>query len=108
MLYYLCNVRNVTTLSDSTTTDMEIDMNTLQTANFEIGFRSPRAPEDNDYQYGWFEHTSHGDEYGGSLLFKNKELVDYDGISGYLPKEVLDALETIGFDVNEMRPTIGA
>jgi hypothetical protein len=28
MHYYLCNVPNVTTLSDSTTTDMEIDMNT--------------------------------------------------------------------------------
>jgi hypothetical protein len=26
MHYYLCNVPNVTTLSDSTTTDMEIDM----------------------------------------------------------------------------------
>jgi hypothetical protein len=25
MHYYLCNVPNVTTLSDSTTTDMEID-----------------------------------------------------------------------------------
>jgi hypothetical protein len=102
MHYYLCNVPNVTTLSDSTTTDMENDMNTIQTANFEIGFHEP---EDNDNQYGWFEHNEYGDEYGGSLWFKGKELVDYDGISGYLPKEVLDALEAIGFDVNEMRPT---
>jgi hypothetical protein len=43
-----------------------------------------------------------------SLWFKGGELVDYDGIAGYLPEEVLDALEAIGFDVNEMRPTIGA
>jgi hypothetical protein len=42
---------------------------------------------------------------GGSLWFKGKELVDYDGIADYIPKEVLDALEAIGFDVNEMRPT---
>jgi hypothetical protein len=40
-----------------------------------------------------------------ALWFKGKELVDYDGIAGYIPKEVLDALEAIGFDVNEMRPT---
>jgi hypothetical protein len=41
----------------------------------------------------------------GSLWFKGGELVDYDGIADYIPKEVLDALEAIGFDVNEMRPT---
>ena len=80
-------------------------MDTIQTANFEIGFHEP---EDNDNQYGWFEHNEHGDGYGGTLWFKGKELVDYDGIADYLPKEVLDALETIGFDVNEMRPTEGA
>jgi len=85
-------------------------MNTMQTANFEIGFGEP---EDNGLllygnQYGWFEHNEHGDEYGGFLWFKDGELVDYDGISGYLPDEVLDALEAIGFDVNEMRPTEGA
>jgi hypothetical protein len=58
-------------------------------------------PEDNDNQYGWFEHK----RVVGTLWFKGKELVDYDGIADYIPKEVLDALETIGFDVNEMRPT---
>ena len=84
-------------MSDSTT-DMEIDMNTIQTANFEIGFHEP---EDNDNQYGWFEHK----RVVGSLWFKGKELVDYDGIADYIPKEVLDALEAIGFDVNEMRQT---
>jgi hypothetical protein len=40
-----------------------------------------------------------------SLWFKGGELVDYDGIAGYLPDEVLDAIEAVGFDVNEMRPT---
>jgi hypothetical protein len=91
-------------------------MNTIQTANFEIGFLPLLImgdPEDSDSllygnQYGWFDHNEHGDEYGGFLFFKNGELVDYDGISGYLPDEILDALETIGFDVNEMRQTIGA
>jgi hypothetical protein len=81
-------------------------MDTIQTANFEIGFGDPEDSDSMLYgnQYGWFDHNEHGDEYGGFLFFKNGELVDYDGISGYLPKEVLDALEAIGFDVNEMRP----
>ena len=98
MLYYLCNVRNVTTLSDSTTTDMETVMDTIQTANFEIGFNEL---DDNGNRYGWFDHNERSDGYGGLLWFKGGELAYAD----YLPKEVLDALETIGFDVNEMRPT---
>ena len=31
-------------------------------------------------------------------------LYDYDGIGGYLPKEILDALEAEGFNVDDMRP----
>lgn len=80
-------------------------MNTIQTANFELRLH---RQEDNGNQYGSFEHHEHGDEYGGTLWFKDRELVDYDGIAGYLPKEVLDALENMGFVVNEMRPTTGA
>lgn len=80
-------------------------MKGIQTANFEIGFHEP---DDNDNQYGWFDHNERGDGYGGFLWFKGGELTYYDGIADYLPKEVLDALEVIGFDVNEMRPTIGA
>ena len=75
----------------------------LHTENFEIGLH---APEQDGTQRGWFEHNEHGDEYGGGLWFKGSELVDYDGIGGYLPKEVLDALEATGFDVDEMRPTL--
>jgi hypothetical protein len=40
-------------------------MDTIQTANFEIGFHEP---EDNDNQYGWFEHN----EYGGVRHFGSK------------------------------------
>ena len=72
----------------------------INTDNFEIRIH----PTDEGIQYGWFDHNEHGDEYGGSLDFQDRELVDYDGISGYLPNEILDALEGAGFDVNEMRP----
>ena len=78
---------------------------TLHTENFEIGLH---APEQDGTQRGWFEHNEHGDEYGGGLWFKGAELVDYDGIGGYLPKEILDALEAIGFDISEMKPTEAA
>ena len=80
-------------------------MKTLHTENFEICLHEP---EQDGTQRGWFEHNEHSDEYGGGLWFKDSELVDYDGIGGYLPKEVLDALEGIGFDVDEMRPTEAA
>jgi len=69
----------------------------LHTARFEVGIHDDR-------KHGWFEHGSYGDEYGGGLWFENDVLVDYDGISGYLPKEVLNALESNGFDVEDMRP----
>ena len=69
--------------------------------NFEIGLHEP---EQDGRQYGWFEHHEYGDGYGGGLWFKDAELIDYDGIADYLPNEILDALEAIGFDVDEMRP----
>jgi len=74
---------------------------TLYTENFEIGLHEP---ERDGGQYGWFEHNEHGEEYGGGLWFELGQLVDYDGIGGYLPKEILDTLEAIGFDVEDMRP----
>ena len=53
---------------------------------------------------GWFEHNEYGDEYGGGLWFlwvgKTPTLVDYDGISGYLPKEIIDELTKEGFDMS--------
>lgn len=73
----------------------------ILTENFEIGLQDPNPEGDG---YGWFEHDEYGDEYGGGLWFKYGELVDYDGISGYLPKEILDALEYLGFNVDGMRP----
>jgi len=75
----------------------------LHTKRFEVGVHEQTAGM--PHQHGWFEHNDYGDEYGGGLWFKDRELVDYDGISGYLPKEILDALEANGFDVKEMRPT---
>ena len=70
---------------------------TFNTAKFEVGFIGKGGR-------GYFEHHQHGDEYGGGLWFDGLTLVDYDGISGYLPKEILDALEARGFDVQDMRP----
>lgn len=86
-------------------------MDTMRTANFEIGFGEPETKGNSNEpkydlllygnQYGWFDHNEHGDEYGGFVWFKDGELVDYDGTAGYLPEEVLDALEAIGFDVKK-------
>jgi len=71
-------------------------MKTINTARFEVGIHDDR-------KHGWFEHNEYGDEYGGGLWFKDNELVDYDGIAGYLPAEILDVLEAEGFNVDEMR-----
>ena len=78
-------------------------MDTIQTANFEIGFNELDV---NGNRYGWFDHNERSNGYGGFLWFKGGELAYWN--ADYLPKEVLDALEGIGFDVNEMRQTIGA
>ena len=48
---------------------------------------------------GYFEHEEYGDEYGGGLWFKGKNLVDYDGVFE-LPKEVIQALRDLGFYVD--------
>jgi hypothetical protein len=77
-------------------------MKVLHTAKFEVGIHP--LSEGMPHQHGWFEHTHYGDEFGGGLWFKDRVLVDYDGIGGYLPKEVLDALEAEGFNVDDMRP----
>lgn len=77
-------------------------MQTLYTENFEIGLHESNP---DGTQQGWFEHNEHGDEFGGGLRFYAGELVDYDGIGGYLPKEILDTLEALGFNVDDMRPS---
>jgi len=74
----------------------------IHTKRFEIGIHE--EDKDMPYRYGWFEHDDYGDEYGGGLWFKDGVLVDYDGIGGYLPAEILDTLEGQGFNVYEMRP----
>ncbi len=61
----------------------------------------------NHSEYGWFEvyddKTGGEDWYAeGGLWFKNKELVDYDGVFA-LPTCVLDKLEEIGINVTNMR-----
>lgn len=52
-----------------------------------------------------FEHNEYGDEYGGSLEFEDvnnpKSLTDYDGISGYLPDEVVEIIVWLGFTVDD-------
>lgn len=56
---------------------------------------------DSQAQYGYFEHETLGEDRGGSLWFSNDELVDYDGpcVSG-LPKDVVTAIESLGFKVD--------
>ena len=53
----------------------------------------------------YFEHYEYGDEYGGLLEFddvhKSKSLTDYDGISGYLPDEVVEIVVWNGFKVDD-------
>ena len=61
----------------------------------------------NHAEYGWFEVydvESSGDEWyaEGGLWFRNKELVDYDGVFA-LPTCVLDKLDEIGINVTNMR-----
>lgn len=53
---------------------------------------------DTKAEYGYFEHNELGDESGGGLWFKGKELIDYDGVFE-LPREVCQILMSSGFDV---------
>ena len=62
------------------------------TDNFEVGIR-----EDN--KTGWFHHHKYGDEFGGGLWFENNKLTDYDGISDFLPDEVIEAIVNFGFNI---------
>lgn len=52
-----------------------------------------------DPDYWYFEHNELGDECGGGLWFKDRELVDYDGVY-MLPKEVAMKLKELGFDIS--------
>lgn len=73
-------------------------MKTINTKRFEVGIHDDR-------KRGWFEHHEYGDEYGGGIWFDDDGvLYDYDGIGGYLPAEILDALQAEGFNVDDMRP----
>lgn len=61
----------------------------------------------NHSEYGWFEvydDKTSGEEWyaEGGLWFKDKELVEYDGVFA-LPTCVLDKLEEIGINVTNMR-----
>lgn len=57
--------------------------------------------EDTNETRGYFEHKVWGDEYGGSLWFEDKKLVDYDGCAD-LPDQVWDKLEELGYEVYVM------
>lgn len=59
-----------------------------------------------DESYGWFEmydiETSGGEWYAeGGLWFRDKKLVDYDGVYS-LPKSIFDCLRENGFDTSYM------
>lgn len=62
------------------------------TKYFEVGIH-----EDN--KTGWFQHHTYGDEFSGKLWFENGKLFDYDGISDFLPEEVIEAIVNFGFDI---------
>jgi hypothetical protein len=51
---------------------------------------------DIERNYGYFEHKIYGDELGGGLWFKNRELVDFDGTM-VLPIEVAISIRELGF-----------
>ena len=76
-------------------------MKTINTKRFEVGIHDK---VEGVIRTGWFEHNDYGDEYGGGLWFENEVVVDYDGIGGYLPAEILESLEAEGFNVDDMRP----
>ena len=63
-----------------------------------------RIEHDHEGAHGFFEHSVYGDEYGGGLWFdyegEDVVLVDYDGISGYLPEEVCEELEKKGYNMS--------
>ena len=66
----------------------------INTDNFEVGIH-------NDNKTGWFHHHKYGDEFGGGLWFENNKLTDYDGISDFLPLEVVVAIIIFGFVVTD-------
>jgi len=49
---------------------------------------------------GYFEHEDFGEELGGGLWFKNKELVDFDGTYS-LPSDVAEGIIKLGFKVDK-------
>lgn len=64
----------------------------LQTKKFNIQI----DPEEG---FGYFEHEHFGDDLAGRLWFRNKTLIDYDGVFE-LPKEVVDALYEADYNVD--------
>jgi len=68
-------------------------MSNMQRGKFEINI-------DENEEEGYFEHDIYGEELGGGLWFKNKELIDFDGVS-ILPDEVAEGIIKLGFNVNK-------
>jgi len=92
-------------MSDVKIIDTEYDLVEIrQTANFEVWLH---APEREGGRYGSFKRNVLGAEHIGGLWFERNVLVDYEGVEGYLPNEILDLLESIGFDVEDMKPREG-
>jgi hypothetical protein len=51
-----------------------------------------------DGSYVYFEHNEVGDDYAGGMWFKNKELIDYDGVFE-LHSELIELMEKEGFNM---------
>ena len=50
-------------------------------------------------QYGYFEHDTYGDEFGGGLWFDDDGcLDDYDGVCE-LPDEVVKGIKDLGYKI---------
>ena len=47
----------------------------------------------------YFEHDYYGENHAGRMWFKNKELIDYDGVFE-LPIKVISQMITRGFDMS--------
>jgi hypothetical protein len=62
---------------------------------------------DDNSQYGYFEHSTHGDELGGGLYFECGVLVEAEG-TYCLPETIADALVAMGCTVDKFRFCIGA
>ena len=51
---------------------------------------------------GYFESHEYGEDLGGELIFKDLDLIDYDGVYN-LPTEIKILLNTVGYNLSQIR-----